>query len=129
MLKSIIILLVGLFSLGCAQTKETIEIGSFNIEWFPCKDDGQMMKKYGIDLRYLPTGKATNIEELFKVLKKLDIELLGVQEIVDPELLGKEAKKYLGPEFEMIYSKSGGSQKVGFLYDSSVLELIGDPHS
>ncbi len=111
------------------QTENTIEIGSFNIEWYPCKDDGAMMKDYGIDLKYPPQGNATDNEALFSLLKEVDIELLAVQEIVDPEMLAAQAKKYMGEQFEFIYSKSGGSQKVGFLYDSSVLEVIGEPQS
>lgn len=122
---AILILTLPLFS----QIDSTIEIGTFNIEWYPCKDDGEKMKEYGIYLTYPPKGKATDNEALFSFLKEVDIELLAVEEIVDPELLGKEAKKYLGEQYEMIYSKSGGSQKVGFLYDSSVLEVVGLPHS
>ncbi|KAA3615034.1 MAG: hypothetical protein D8M58_11320 [Calditrichaeota bacterium] len=128
-MKTIFILILVLTANSIFAQNNTIEIGTFNIEWFPCKDDGEMMKKYGIDLRYPPTGTATDVEALFEVLKELDIELLGVQEIVDPKLLGEMAKKYLGEEFEMIYSTSGGSQKVGFLYDSSVLELVGKPET
>lgn len=112
-----------------AQTEPTIEIGTFNMEWFPCKDDGEMMKKYNINLRYPPKGNATNMKALFDLLKELDIELLGVQEVVDPQLLEKMAKEHLGEEFEVIYSSTGGSQKVGFLYDSSVLELVGEPET
>ena len=37
------------------QAQQTIEIGTFNIEWFPCKDDGKMLKKYGIDLKRIIT--------------------------------------------------------------------------
>ena len=111
------------------QAQDSIQIGTFNIEWYPCKDDGEMMKEYGIDLRYPPKGYATDNEKLFSFLKEADIELLGVEEIVDAEMLGREAKKYLGEHYEFIYSPLGGSQKVGFLYDSSVLELIGEPQS
>ena len=122
-----------------AQETTEIQVGAFNIEWFPCKGDGEMMKQYDINLRRPPEGNATNIEALFSVLKELDIELLGVVEIVDPALLVESAKKYLGPQFEFIYAPSASSQKIGFLYDSSVLELVGqaeiytevmlDPHS
>ena len=117
-----LILPLGLF----AQPKE-IEVGAFNIEWFPCKDDGEMMKNYDINLRRPPSGNATNIPALFNLLKKLDIELLGVVEIVDPALLEKSAQEHLGPQFKVAYAPSAGSQKVGFLYDSSVLEIIGQP--
>jgi endonuclease/exonuclease/phosphatase family metal-dependent hydrolase len=128
MKKSMIILIL-LSGMLFGQQSQTIEIGTFNIEWFPCKDDGELMKKYDINLRYPPKGNATDIEALFALLKDLDIELLAVEEIVDPKLLGEMAKKYLGEEYEMIYSTAGGSQKVGFLYDSSVLELIGEPET
>lgn len=104
-----------------------IEIGTFNIEWFPCKDDGELMKQYGIELRYPPKGQSTNMEALFDLLKELDIELLGVEEIVDPKMFGDSAKKYLGEQFNFVYSSEGGDQKVGFLYDSNVLRVEGNP--
>jgi Endonuclease/Exonuclease/phosphatase family len=127
-MKRIILLLILTGSLF-AQDSLTIEVGCFNIEWFPCKDDGEMMKKYGIDLRYPPKGNATDIEALFTFLKASDIELLAFEEVVDPELLKQKAKEYLGDQFDVVYSNSGGSQKVGFLYDSSVLELAGETES
>jgi len=121
----LLLLVIPLFVFG--QTEKTIEVGSFNIEWFPCKDNGELMKKYNINLRRPPSGKATDIPALFNLLKKLDIELLGVVEVVDPALLDSMAKKYLGPQFKVIYAPSKSSQRVGFLYDSSVLELVGQP--
>ncbi len=123
-----LLLLILLPLLLLAQNNETvIQVGSFNMEWFPCKDDGNMMKKYGITLRDLPHGNATDIPAMFGLLKKLDIELLGVVEVVDPKVLEESARKYLGPQYKFIYAPSPGSQKVGFLYDSSVIELKGDP--
>lgn len=121
------LILIVFFNSLYAQSEKTLEIGTFNIEWFPCKDNGEMMKNYRIDLRYPPKGSATDIKALFSLLNELDIELLGVQEIVDPQMLADSAKKYLGEQYEFIYAPSGGSQKVGFLYDSSELELIGEP--
>lgn len=126
MLRILMFLILTLPVVVPAQPAE-IEVGSFNLEWFPCKDDGNMMKDYGINLRRPPSGNATNIPALFNLLKKLDIELLGVVEVVDPALLEKSAQEYLGPEFKFIYAPSAGSQKVGFLYDSSVLDIIGQP--
>ncbi len=110
-----------------AQKQTIIEVGSFNIEWFPCKDDGEMMKQYGISLRNPPQGNPTDIPALFNLLKKLDIELLGVVEIVDTDLFARKAKEYLGESYEFVYAPSMSSQKVGFLYDSSVLELKEKP--
>lgn len=128
----IAMLSISLINNSTCQTNKTeneqiIEIGTFNIEWFPCKDDGEMMKRYGINLRYPPQGDSTDMKALFGLLKKLDIELLGVEEIVDPQMFADSAKKYLGEEFNFIYSPSGGDQKVGFLYDSTALQLIGKP--
>ena len=100
----LIILLLNVTAIW-AQTGHTIEIGTFNMEWFPCKDDGNMMHKYGIDLRYPPKGNATDIKALFSLLKDLDIELLGVEEIVDPQMLADSAKKYLGEQYEFIYAR------------------------
>ena len=127
MRRLILILLFAIPLSVFAQPAKTIEIGSFNIEWFPCKDDGEMMKKYNINLRRPPHGEATNTQMLFEFLKQEDIELLGVVEIVDPQLLDSLAKVYLGPQFKVIYAPSASSQKVGFLYDSSVLEIVGQP--
>lgn len=106
-----------------------IQIGTFNLEWFPCKNDGDMMKKYGIELRYPPHGQSTDIKALFNFLKSLDIELLAVEEIVDPKLFADSAQKYLGEQYEFIYSPFGGDQKIGFLYDSSILQVKGKPET
>lgn len=129
MRKSLFLILIILPLIVFGQSESFIEIGTFNIEWFPCKDDGAMMKKYGIELRYPPQGQSTDIAALFSMLKELDIELLGVNEIVDPQLFEKSAKEYLGDRYNFIYSDSGGSQKVGFLYDSDVFKLVGQPQT
>jgi len=112
-----------------AQNPKTIKVGAFNIEWFPCKDDGNLMRSYGINLRYPPKGNKTNIPALFKMLRELNPQLLAVEEIVDTKMLADSAKKYLGESYKFIYSPDGGSQKVGFLYDSSILKLVGNPQS
>lgn len=125
-MKKILFILCVLINFLAAQT---IEIGTFNVEWFPCKDDGQLMKKYGIDMKYPPTGSATDVKALFEMLKDLDIELLALEEIVDTQMIADSAKKYLGENYKYIFSPAGGSQKVGFLYDSSVLELAGQAES
>jgi len=86
-----------------------------------------MMKKYNIDLRYPPEGVASDTVLLFQMLKSLDIELLAVQEIVDPPLFRDMARRHLGPQYEFVYAPSQGWQKVGFLYNSNKLRLIGSP--
>ena len=75
-MKRLFIILVLFFFIPLyAQQEQTIEIGAFNIEWFPCKDDGEMMKKYGIDFRYYPEGNSTNIKELFSFLKEPSLSI------------------------------------------------------
>lgn len=127
MSKSFIIFMLFLPAGLFAQTEKIIEIGGFNIEWFPCKDNGKMMREYGINMRDMPDGAATDTIALMNLLKDLDIELLGVVEIVDPELLERLAQRHLGSQFKLIYAPSNSSQEVGFLYDSSVLLVVGKP--
>jgi endonuclease/exonuclease/phosphatase family metal-dependent hydrolase len=110
-----------------AQTEKNIEIGTFNIRFFPCNEDGDMMTKYNVQMRYPPKGAATDTSALFDLIRNLDLEILGVQEIVDPPLFGAMAKRHLGDHFEFIYAPSNGWQKVGFLYNSDKVQLIGSP--
>ena len=94
-----------------AQEDETIEIGTFNIRFFPCNQDGEMMKDYDITMTYPPEGLPTDTTMLFDLLSDLDVEVLGVQEIVDPPLFGAMAKRHLGDSFEFIYAPSDIWQK------------------
>jgi endonuclease/exonuclease/phosphatase family metal-dependent hydrolase len=110
-----------------AQEDETIEVGTFNIRFFPCNQDGKMMEKYDINMTYPPEGLPTDTTMLFDLLKEIDIEVLGVQEIVDPTLFGAMAKRHLGDNFEFIFAPSDIWQKVGILYDTSVVRLICEP--
>ncbi len=119
-------LLLIVIQLG-AQDFKNIEIGTFNIRFFPCNQDSAMMTKYDIQMRYPPTGVATDTVALFEMIKDLDIEILGVQELVDPPLFGAMAKRHLGDHFEFAYAPSNGWQKVGFLYNSEKVEMIGEP--
>jgi endonuclease/exonuclease/phosphatase family metal-dependent hydrolase len=110
-----------------AQNNSTIEIGTFNIRFFPCNQDGEMMKKYNIEMRYPPEGPATDTTKLFQIIKDLDIEVLGVQEIVDPALFGAMAKRHLGEEYDFVYAPNNAWQKVGILYNTEKVKLISQP--
>ena len=110
-----------------AGSDQNIEIGTFNIRFFPCNEDGEMMAKYNIEMRYPPKGEATDTTALFKMLADLDIEVLGIEELVDPALFGAMAKRHMGKHFEFAYAPSNGWQKVGFLYNSQKVQLIGEP--
>lgn len=110
-----------------SQATSTIEIGTFNIRFFPCNQDSQMMKSYNIIMRHPPEGAPTDTTLLFDMLEELDIEVLAVQEIVDPVLFAKMAKRHLGDNFEFIYAPSNAWQKVGILYDKTAVELLSGP--
>ncbi len=127
MLKRLFLILILVPVVLFAQAPAQIKVGSFNAEWFPCKDDGTMMKQYGINLRYPPTGNATDIPAMFNMLKQLDLQLLGVVEVVDTKMMAESAAKYLGKNYKFIYAPATGSQKVGFVYNASVLKLVGQP--
>ncbi len=129
MIFRLLVIVVLFFSPLWAQNRQIIKMGAFNMEWFPCKDDGNLMKKYGINLRYPPKGNKTDVRAMFSMLKDLNLQLLATEEVVDTRMVADSAKKYLGENYKYIYSPDGGSQKVGFLYDSSVLKLIGNPQS
>ena len=45
-MKFLLFLLLILFFSGNAQTDQSIEIGTFNIRFFPCNQDGEFMKGY-----------------------------------------------------------------------------------
>lgn len=125
-MKNFVFLLL-LATFGFAQDSSTIEIGTFNIRFFPCNQDGEMMEKYNIEMRYPPQGPATDTTRLFQIIKDLDIEVLGVQEMVDPALFGAMAKRHLGKNYEFIYAPSNAWQKVGILYNAEKIKLIGQP--
>lgn len=110
-----------------SQPTSTIEIGTFNIRFFPCNQDSQMMRDYNIIMRYPPEGGPTDTTMLFDILRDLDIEVLAVQEIVDPPLFAEMAKRHLGDNFEFIYAPSNAWQKIGILYDKTEVKLIGEP--
>lgn len=65
-----------------------------------------------------------DLELLRERLLALDADVLAIQEIKKPGELAK-----LVPELELLISEHGGSggQKVGFLYDPSSVELVGEP--
>ena len=123
----LMILILTVSILAGTGSDEMIQIETFNIRFFPCNEDGAMMAKYDIRMSHPPEGEATDTTALFNMLKELDIEVLGVEELVDPPLFGAMAKRHLGNHFEFAYAPSNGWQKVGFLYNSEKVQLVGSP--
>ena len=119
----LMILILTVSILAGTGSDEMIQIGTFNIRFFPCNEDGAMLAKYDIRMSHPPEGEATDTTALFNMLKELDIEVLGVEELVDPPLFGAMAKRHLGDKYEFAYAPSNGWQKVGFLYNSEKYNL------
>ena len=106
-IKSIFLVLLFCTGLTLAQDA-TVDVGTFNIRFFPCNEDSAMMHRYDIEMRYPPSGVATDTTRLFQLIRDLDIEVLGVQELVDPALFGAMAKRHLG---EKLYNQVYGGSK------------------
>jgi len=70
-------------------------------------------------------GASTNKELLESIIRRADPDLLAVQEIFNAESFKSFVAKSL-PEYRLVLSEcgGGGSQKLGFLYKDSALELL-----
>ncbi len=86
---------------------EKVEVGvaTFNLENYP-RHEGQ--------------GRAA-----FEVISGLEVSAVAMQEIVNPERFAREARRHLGASWRFVWSREGGPQRVGVLYDSDALELRG----
>lgn len=75
------------------------------------------------NLRNFP-AEGQDLSRLQERLKELDADVIAVQEVHDAEAL-----RALMPGWELRLSEAGGrgGQRVGFLYDPEVMELVGAP--
>jgi endonuclease/exonuclease/phosphatase family metal-dependent hydrolase len=83
--------------------KEFITIGTFNLEWF-----GD-----GINDRIDRTDD--DLRNYAKIIKDLDVDILGVQEIENDVALNKLVNNYL-KGYSYYIGKEGGNQKIAVLY-------------
>ncbi|MFC1835297.1 endonuclease/exonuclease/phosphatase family protein [Thermodesulfobacteriota bacterium] len=104
---------------------DRIRIGTFNIRMFPCNNRCECIKNYGFSRCRRPETVPTVLRNLACEIKKIHPDLIAVNEILSPNKLRKFAQDKLGAQWKFVYTSAGGPQKVGFLYDSSVLELQG----
>jgi endonuclease/exonuclease/phosphatase family metal-dependent hydrolase len=82
----------------------SVAAASFNIENYPRSDE--------------------QIAEAFALIRSLDVAMLGVQEIRDPESFDRAARAHLGESWRFVYADGPHPQKVGLLYDSARFELL-----
>ncbi|MCA1961290.1 MAG: endonuclease/exonuclease/phosphatase family protein [Desulfomonile sp.] len=99
----------------------TIRVATFNIRMFPCNTNCECKQSFGFE-HCLDKGQPrTNLEMLAGVIREMKADLIAVNEILDPDAFSAFATEKLGPDWQFIYAAEGGSQKVGFLYNSSVV--------
>ena len=72
-----------------------------------------------------PSGTPTNKSELAEILISLNADLIGVQEIVKPDVFAEFLKTNL-PDFQFVLSKCGGAheQHLGFIYNKYKIQLL-----
>jgi hypothetical protein len=119
MLRSILLFVSLCFALP-AQIASDIRIGSWNIEFL------------GADPKYrrdTPPRSANDLIAIGKKVKDLGVVVLGVQEICGEEPL-KAVAAAAGPTWRAVLGTTGQwsdnktQQGVGFVYDSSVVDLV-----
>ena len=87
-------------------SKDYITIGTFNLEWL---GDGHRDRKKRSSEDYANIANA---------IKDIDADILGLQEI-ENRVAVKKILNYL-PEYDFIIGKTGGAQKLAFLYKKSL---------
>ncbi len=83
---------------------EPLRAATFNIERFP-KGDGQA-------------------SGAFDLLKALEVDVVGVQEITNPEVFAREARARLGPSWRFVAAERSPPMRVGVLFDAARFDLV-----
>ncbi|GEM_PF-1149213 len=110
-------------ALGTKSGNLTIRIGTFNIRMFPCNGNCECMRLHGYQ-RCVERGKpTTDWRRLADTIIGVRPDIMGVNEILNPERFARFAVEHLGPQWRFVYAEEGGRQKVGFLYNSSVVRV------
>tara|TARA_R110002072_G_scaffold64203_11_gene160043 strand:+ start:29381 stop:30295 length:915 start_codon:yes stop_codon:yes gene_type:complete len=109
-----IIFLVMAFCSISIIAKTSLKLGTYNIRNFGTSESfssNKSLKDEQSSLRWQ--------------LKKIDSDILAVQEVVDDKEFKSFIKRYF-PKYKVVLSKCGGNgkQKLGFVYNSSKLRLI-----
>jgi len=110
-----IILFLCIFFSGFTQAQ--IKVASFNV------------RNYHLTPSQSPWDIPTNNKELVKILKKMNADIIGLQEIVETDNFRKLVENHL-KEYNVVFSECGGfaNQSLAFLYKKKLtkINLISD---
>ena len=95
-------------------SEATLDIATWNIEWFGSSSNG-------------PSDDARQVQNVADIISGSGIDIWAVQEIVDVNR-GLELDAMLPDYWEGILATDSGQQKIGFMWDSRVLQLRNSTH-
>jgi endonuclease/exonuclease/phosphatase family metal-dependent hydrolase len=99
------LLLIAALSLSVPRCERPQRIATLNLENYP---------------RHSGQGAAA-----FAMIKDLKVSAVAMQEITKPDAFTAEAKKHLGAQWDFVWAARGGMQRVGLLYNTDKLAVIG----
>jgi endonuclease/exonuclease/phosphatase family metal-dependent hydrolase len=108
-----------------SSPRTSLRIGTFDIRNFPCNTNCDCLKEFRFEHCKRPDSLPTDWRRLGHEIRALRADVLAVNEILNPSRLQRFAEKSLGASWRFVHSRDGGEHKVGFLYDSSAVELVG----
>ena len=96
---------VGLVVWWFGRSPDVLKVGAFNIENFPRSEQ--------------------QIAAAFSELAALELDVVALQEITEPEVAARAAARYLGRSWRAAFCRRCPTHKIGVLYDAGRLELLG----
>lgn len=101
-------------NLPAKGTDNTFDVATWNIEWFGASNG--------------PPNDELQIENVVKIMRAAEIDLWALQEIADPSdfsrIIDSLGVNYTG----FLATQSSGSQRIGFLFDNTVVRLLSQGH-
>lgn len=95
-------------------TDNTFDVATWNIEWFGASNG--------------PPNDELQIENVVRIMRAAEIDLWALQEIADVTDFNRILDS-LGTDYHgFLATQSSGSQRIGFLYDSNVVQLLSQGH-
>ena len=110
---AIILLIIVLDILLLSRGKKVYRIGQWNIEWYPYHSMENWKSKI----------KATDKAKLVSIIKNAKLDLISVNEIVDPKDLKLLVESSLS-DYDFLYKDGKELMKVGFIYNTKRLLAI-----
>lgn len=92
----------------------TLDIATWNIEWFGSASNG-------------PSNDDIQVQNVADIINGSGIDIWAVQEIADLNR-GQELNDLLPDHWEGILATESGQQRIGFMWDSTVLQLRNSTH-